>query len=183
MGGYACALDGSGVPRARANRAEGPMNSKLSLTLAALLLSGCAARSTVSLVQAEQAVYIAREAGAPERAPYEWTLADEYMTKAREEWGHADYEAADGLAAKAQSWAEAAERAASDSARIEEVEGDGSDVPEDQPDVPTPETRTDTEPEPIVPVIESEQIDVPVWDPDEDDAEDGVWGEDDEEQQ
>lgn len=149
------------------------MNAKQSSLLIALLASGCAARSTVSLVQAEQAVYVAREAGAPDRAVYEWTLAEQYMVKAREEWGHADYEVADELAVKAQSWAEAAERSASEMQRIEQVEGGADDVPADKSDpVPSAQPEQD-DPDPgdeaLVPVIESEQIEVPVWDLDEED--------------
>ena len=67
-------------------------------------VSGCgAARGTYFLVDAEQRLQDAREQGAPE-AVYQWTMAEEHMKKAYEEWGYSDYEAAErmaGLATKA----------------------------------------------------------------------------------
>ena len=66
------------------------------LTAVALLSApGCtAAKTGAVLVQAEQA-------RAPKNAPYEYALADAYRHKAREEWGNADYGAAEDLAEQA----------------------------------------------------------------------------------
>ena len=55
---------------------------KIPIFIALLVgVSGCyaATRSTVDLVEAEQSMAAARAAGAPERAVYAWTMADEYM--------------------------------------------------------------------------------------------------------
>lgn len=71
------------------------------------VLSGCyaATRSTVDMGQAEQSMADARAAGAPERAVYAWTMADEYMKKARDEWGRSDFESADKMLQQANKWA------------------------------------------------------------------------------
>lgn len=70
-----------------------------------LLLSGCAARGTYHLVQAQAAVDLARADEAEDLAVYAWTMADSYLKKAREEYFHADYEAAERYAALAEEWA------------------------------------------------------------------------------
>ena len=60
--------------------------------LLALLLLGCGPiRSSVGLIQAERALRDARLAGASERAPYPFTLADELLQKAKEEQGYSAY--------------------------------------------------------------------------------------------
>ena len=71
------------------------------------VLSGCyaATRSTVDMGKAEQSMADARAAGAPERAVYAWTMADEYMKKARDEWGRSDFETADKMLQQATKWA------------------------------------------------------------------------------
>lgn len=77
--------------------------------LAAVLgLTGCiaATRTTVKLVQAEKNMAAARDAGAPDQAVYAWTLADEYMKKARDEWARSDFEAAESMVTKAKYWAD-----------------------------------------------------------------------------
>lgn len=77
--------------------------------LAAFLgLTGCiaATRTTVKLVQAEKNMAAARDAGAPAQAVYAWTLADEYMKKARDEWARSDFEAAESMVKKAKYWAD-----------------------------------------------------------------------------
>ena len=80
-----------------------------------LLLMACYAgtRGSVVLIKAEKKLAEARNAGAPERATYAWTLANEYMKKARDEYSHSDFEAAEALVKKAEKWAaEAAKIAA-----------------------------------------------------------------------
>ncbi len=47
----------------------------------------------------------AKAANAHRHAVYAWTMADSYMKKARDEWGHSDYEAAEALMKKAETWA------------------------------------------------------------------------------
>lgn len=69
------------------------------------LLMGCtAARGTIQMVEAEQDYSLAQAAEAEDLAIYAWTMAEAYMHKSREEYGHADYQAAAELAAKASSW-------------------------------------------------------------------------------
>jgi len=84
------------------------------LSVSALLLLGActAVRGTVKLAQAEQSVLLARQAGAPERAVYAFTRAEAFMIKAREEWGYADYGAAEALCAEATTWADKARQEA-----------------------------------------------------------------------
>jgi hypothetical protein len=77
-------------------------------------LSGCyaATRSTVHMVEATQKLTEARQAGAPARAVYAWTKADEYMKKARDEWGRSEFQSAERLFAKSKTWSEEAARLA-----------------------------------------------------------------------
>lgn len=73
-----------------------------------LFAPGCAGRAAYYLVDATRSYQEAVDAGAEERAPYEFTLAQEYLRKAREEDGYSDYQAAETLAKRA---AEEAKRA------------------------------------------------------------------------
>ncbi len=82
----------------------------LPLLLLALLASGCGAiRSTVGIVEAEKALKAAHEAGARDRAPYPITLAEEMLTKAKEEMGYAEYSRSFEFAREARELAENAE--------------------------------------------------------------------------
>lgn len=65
--------------------------------LVALLTSGCAARAGFVLLDAERSYRDAVDAEAEERAPYEFTLAHEYLQKAKEEDGYSDYSAVEQL--------------------------------------------------------------------------------------
>ncbi|MFT4979814.1 MAG: putative lipoprotein YmbA [Myxococcota bacterium] len=73
-----------------------------------LLLGGCAAKGTYHIAQAEQAVSLAEADEADELAVYAWTMADAYLKKSREEYAHADYEAAERFAGEAERWADRA---------------------------------------------------------------------------
>lgn len=80
-----------------------------------LLLSGLGAcgpvQSTAFLLDADVQIQAARTAGANQHAPYEWTAANLYLLKAREEVGYADFEVALDFARKASKFAnEARER-------------------------------------------------------------------------
>ena len=145
------------------------------LVFVALILpfvGGCAARSTLQIVQAEQALYLAREAEAPDRAVFEWTLAEQYMQKAREEWSHSDYGAADELARKSIHWAGQAEQAASDSAHHQIIDRSSDIVPEERAPAPVFEPSPEAEEEAGVERgVEHDTIDVPDAD---------LYGEDDE---
>ena len=78
--------------------------------LALLCMMGCyaATRSTVDLVKVEQKIAQAKAADAHRRAVYSWTMADAYIKKARDEWGHSDYEAAERMMRQAETWADKA---------------------------------------------------------------------------
>jgi hypothetical protein len=103
--------------------------------IGALLIAqslGCASvRSTYHLGQAEQAVNMARDSEAADLAPYEWTMTQEYILKAREEWGNSAYGDAEVLSKKANEWAARAEQAALRLHRYQEAEGMHEFVPEE----------------------------------------------------
>jgi hypothetical protein len=91
------------------------------LLLTALALAGCGPiHSTALLLDAEVQLQAAKTAGADQYAPYEWTAANLYIKKAREEVGYSDYEVAVDFAQKAARFAkEARDRAMSSSKRDE----------------------------------------------------------------
>ena len=69
-------------------------------------LSGCGpVQSTAYLLDAEVQIEAARTAGADKYAPYEWTAANLYIHKAREEAGYADFQVAVNFAQKASKFA------------------------------------------------------------------------------
>jgi hypothetical protein len=74
-----------------------------------LLLLGLAAcgpvQSTAYLLDAEVQIEAARTAQAERYAPYEWTSANLYYRKSKEEVGYADFEQAVDFAQKAQKFA------------------------------------------------------------------------------
>ena len=76
-------------------------------------LAGCGpVRSTANILDAEVQIQAARTAGAEKLAPYEWTAANLYIHKAREEVGYSDYQAGVDFAVKASKYAnEAREKA------------------------------------------------------------------------
>lgn len=70
--------------------------------LATALLSGCGPVWSTSLIlDADVQLEAARAADASKYAPYEYTLADAYLHKAREEQGYADYDVCIRFAQKA----------------------------------------------------------------------------------
>ena len=91
-----------------------------------LLAPGCAGRAAYFLVDATRTYQEARDADAEERAVYEFTLAGEYLQKAREEVGYSDYQAAEKLA----------RRAAEEAVRAKEIAEEGGVAPADTKDVP-----------------------------------------------
>lgn len=75
-----------------------------------LLLVGAGAacgpvRSTAYLLDADVALQAAKTAGAETYAPYEYTSAQLYLFKAREEVGYSDYQVAVEFATKASKFA------------------------------------------------------------------------------
>ncbi len=75
-----------------------------------LILPGCyaATKATVDMANAQKDLETARSLDAPQRAVYAWTMADEYMKKAKDEWARSDYQAADKLLKQARHWADQA---------------------------------------------------------------------------
>jgi hypothetical protein len=66
-----------------------------SLALLLLLLGGCGPiASTGPMLQARDLVEFARAAGSERFAMYEFTMAREYLAKAREEWAYSDFQKA-----------------------------------------------------------------------------------------
>ena len=89
------------------------MKRLLTVVAVAGALSGCGpVKSTSHLLDAEVQIQAARTAGAEKYAPYEWTAANLYIHKAREEVGYSDYQSGVDFAEKASRYAnEARERA------------------------------------------------------------------------
>ena len=78
-----------------------------------LALAGCAAgKSTYYLWSAEQEFRDAIALEAETKAVYEYTLAHEFLLKAREEQGYADYKYAEQLARSSQEWSSKAKAVA-----------------------------------------------------------------------
>ena len=78
------------------------MKRLLVLVAAAGTLAGCGPlKSTSHLLDAEVQIQAARTAGAEKLAPYEWTAANLYIHKAREEVSYSDYQAGVDFAEKA----------------------------------------------------------------------------------
>jgi hypothetical protein len=98
---------------------------RLLLALLALCtLAGCGPiQSTAALIDADVALEAARTAGAAQNSPYEFTLAEAYLNKAREVSGYAQYEAATKYAARARSLGdEARKNAIAASNRVKQEE-------------------------------------------------------------
>jgi len=82
--------------------------------------------ATSELANAEAAIERARIADAHERAPHEFYTAENYLVKAKEEWGYSDFQASDRYAAQARK---AAERALT---KAKEDPWAGSPVPKEK---------------------------------------------------
>jgi len=113
-----------------------------------LFLPGCAARAGYFLLDAARTVQDARDADAETRAIYEYTLAEEYLKKAREEDGYSDYQAAEELARRAREEAlRAAETAAERGVAPADVEGMSDEArrnpPPSTPATPVPDVDID----------------------------------------
>ena len=106
----------------------------ITMATLALLTSGCAATlSTVHLGKANKAVLRAKERGAEEYAVYEYTMAENYLQKAREESNYSDYRDSIELSRGAAEWADKA---------IIVIEKEGRDL---NPDALPGETRVLTD--------------------------------------
>lgn len=97
------------------------------LALAALLAcaAGCGpVQSTAYLLDAAVQIEAARTAQAERLAPYEWTSANLYLHKAREEVGYSDFEQAVSYSKKASTFANKAKENAMKAARKDEPAGE-----------------------------------------------------------
>src|SRR5688572_28924751 len=107
-----------------------------------LLLASCTAtKASVRVVSAEESLRRAREYQAETKAIYEYTMAVEYLEKARAELGYSEYRLADVLARQSAEWSDRAIIFIEKKGRIE-ITGEGlSDVrpPPPPPPPPAPE--------------------------------------------
>lgn len=87
--------------------------------LGLVMMSCTALKVNVSLMRAQTDLGEAREAGAEERAPYEYTRADRYLEKAQEEYLGGDMRIADALCREASRWADQAIIAVEQRGRLE----------------------------------------------------------------
>ena len=90
------------------------LNHPRALLAAALLAmptlwGGCAAgKASIHLVAADNAINRATARDAGQKAAYEYTMALRYLSKAREEFGEADYRVAEALSKASARWADQA---------------------------------------------------------------------------
>jgi len=91
------------------------------LALVTVSVTGCGPiQSTSYLIDAQVALEAAKTAQANKLAPYEWTAANLYLHKAREEVGYSEFEQAVTYAAKASKYANAARDSAMKAVRKDE---------------------------------------------------------------
>jgi hypothetical protein len=104
--------------------------SVASCVVALWALSGCGpVQTTAYLIDAEVQIEAARTAQAERYAPYEWTSANLYYRKSKEEIGYSEYEQAVDFAQKAQKFATAARDNAMKATRRDEPPGGAVKVP------------------------------------------------------
>ena len=74
-----------------------------------LACGGCtAAKATIQIVSAEQALRRADTYECEQIAAYEYVMAEQYLEKAREEAGYSEFRIADALARKSAEWSDRA---------------------------------------------------------------------------
>lgn len=74
-----------------------------------LACSGCtAAKATIQIVSAEQALRRADTHDCERIAAYEYVMAEQYLAKAREEAGYSEFRIADALARRSAEWSDRA---------------------------------------------------------------------------
>jgi hypothetical protein len=133
-------LAGAGIadPAASVRVPRVPLVRLVSLVtlVATLLLGACGPVQYLSQVsnRAQAAVTAAKAAGAAKYAPYEYTMAVQYLHKAREKEGYADHQAAIRFGKKAEIFANKARRMALDHESEGDGDGPASDVDADAAD-------------------------------------------------
>lgn len=144
------------------------MPRNLAIIALAALSTGCtAAKATLHVVTAEQALARAREQDADELALYEYTLARRYLEKAREEQGYADYKTAALLAKMAADWADKSIIAIERGGRKMGVGDAGSDLSDQMvvpqvPDVPEEDISEPLPPPPDIDILAPAEGEEPV---------------------
>ncbi len=94
----------------------------LFLLLPVLALAGCGSvLSSSEINSADSALELALSASADEFAVYEYVSAEEYLNKAREEWGRSDFQQAVDYARRAHEFATMAYERALRAANIGEI--------------------------------------------------------------
>ena len=88
------------------------MRLLLALPVLAMLAACGPIQSTGALIDADVEIEGARAAGGATAAPYEFTSAEAYLHKAREQSGYAQYEAATDFASRAREFAKEARKKA-----------------------------------------------------------------------
>ena len=112
----------------------------------ALAMLGCGPIQSTSLIMdADAQLEAARTADAPKYAPYEYTLADAYLHKAREEAGYAEYQDAIDYGQKAEDLANRA-RAIAVSKQAEAASQSTRTTPASEKEEPAPAPKR-SEPE------------------------------------
>jgi hypothetical protein len=100
------------------------------LVAVASALAGCGpVRSTANILDAEVDIQAARTAGAEKEAPFEWTAANLYLEKAREEVGYSDYQAGVDFAVKASKYAKEAREKSMANANSDSTPSDSRPTP------------------------------------------------------
>jgi hypothetical protein len=121
------------------------------LVLGCVLLASCTAtKASVQVVSAEESLRRAREYQAESKAVYEYTMAVEYLEKARSELGYSEYRLADVLARQSAEWSDRAIIYIEKRGKVE-ITGEGlSDTLPPPPPPPPPAP----EPAPVDPELE-----------------------------
>jgi hypothetical protein len=110
-----------------------PLLAALLLALCGSTLLGCGPlRSTAFILDAEVQIEAARTAGAEKYSPYEFTLAQLYIKKAREVVGFSDYEVGVGFAEQASGQARKAKENSMAAAAKTEVTPSFTTAPPDK---------------------------------------------------
>jgi hypothetical protein len=129
---------------------------------------GCTAtKAQVQVVSAEEALRRAEEYDADEKAVYEYTMATEYLAKAKDELGHSEMRMADALARQSAEWSDRAIIFVERRGRVEiSAEGLSDEAPP-----PPPPPEPEPEPEPLDPELEEILAPAPAPDDPDDDIE------------
>lgn len=85
------------------------------------ILLACSIKSGVVMVKAEK-MYQEKKTTENQSAVYEWTMAESYLYKAREEYADSSFEDAEILATKAMEWMIASEEVEKPSTEDEKVD-------------------------------------------------------------